>query len=208
MFLKLGVADAGSYSSSVKGNITNDLLNSKDYGYYNMNSNTGAGMALIKKLGGELPKAQTGKDVWDFFLPKSLEYANPYRSSSVGQWGNKIGNTAKKNVNEVVSDISTDFNPFNYTDVNSYLGGVMFGKENALVLDKAAYDYLGVGDERPKDDIPVIDATTQSKAYTIARNDLGSNREFIWKDPKTKITKRYTTRDKYEFPDKKTEENI
>ena len=59
--LKIGVADAGSYSSSVKGNITNDLLNSKDYGYYNMSGNTGAGMALIeKKVGGELKKLKKG----------------------------------------------------------------------------------------------------------------------------------------------------
>lgn len=45
--LTLGLADAGSYSSAVNGRITNDKLNSKDYGYYNPNSGTGAGMAII-----------------------------------------------------------------------------------------------------------------------------------------------------------------
>jgi hypothetical protein len=62
--LKIGVSDAGSYSSSVKGNITNDLLNSKDYGYYNMRGDTGAGMALIeKKVGGELKKLKRGGEL-------------------------------------------------------------------------------------------------------------------------------------------------
>ena len=45
--LRIGVADAGSYSSSISGKITNDKLNSKDYGYYNLNSGTGAGMAIL-----------------------------------------------------------------------------------------------------------------------------------------------------------------
>jgi hypothetical protein len=45
--LRIGVADAGSYSSSISGKITNDKLNSKDYGYYNRNAGTGAGMAII-----------------------------------------------------------------------------------------------------------------------------------------------------------------
>ena len=48
--LTIGVADAGSYSSNIKaqnGVINNSLLNSKDFGYYNKNSYTGAGMALI-----------------------------------------------------------------------------------------------------------------------------------------------------------------
>lgn len=49
--LTLGIADAGSFSSNVrpvKGNITNELLNSKDYGYYNRNKQTGAGLAIIE----------------------------------------------------------------------------------------------------------------------------------------------------------------
>ena len=45
--LRIGVADAGSYSSSISGKITNDKLNSKDYGYYNRNEGTGAGMAIL-----------------------------------------------------------------------------------------------------------------------------------------------------------------
>ena len=45
--LRIGVADAGSYSSSISGIITNDKLNSKDYGYYNRNEGTGAGMAIL-----------------------------------------------------------------------------------------------------------------------------------------------------------------
>lgn len=45
--LTIGLADAGSYSSAVSGKITNDKLNSKDYGYYNPNGNTGAGMAIL-----------------------------------------------------------------------------------------------------------------------------------------------------------------
>ena len=45
--LVLGVADAGSYSSSVKGNITDKKLKDWNYGYANKNSFTGAGMALV-----------------------------------------------------------------------------------------------------------------------------------------------------------------
>jgi len=45
--LKIGLADAGSYSSAISGKITNDKLNSKDYGYYNPNTGTGAGMAIL-----------------------------------------------------------------------------------------------------------------------------------------------------------------
>ena len=45
--LVLGVADAGSYSSSVKGNITDKKLKDWNYGYANRNSFTGAGMALV-----------------------------------------------------------------------------------------------------------------------------------------------------------------
>lgn len=45
--LVLGVADAGSYSSSVKGNITDKKLKDWSYGYANRNSFTGAGMALV-----------------------------------------------------------------------------------------------------------------------------------------------------------------
>ena len=47
--LTIGLADAGSYSSAVSGNITNNKLNNKDYGYYNGNPNTGAGMAILPK---------------------------------------------------------------------------------------------------------------------------------------------------------------
>lgn len=45
--LTLGLADAGSYSSAISGNLTNNKLNNKDYGYYNRNSYTGAGMAIV-----------------------------------------------------------------------------------------------------------------------------------------------------------------
>jgi len=45
--LVLGVADAGSYSSAVKGNITDKKLKDWNYGYANRNSFTGAGMALV-----------------------------------------------------------------------------------------------------------------------------------------------------------------
>jgi len=45
--LVLGVADAGSYSSSVKGNITDKKLKDWSYGYANTNGFTGAGMALV-----------------------------------------------------------------------------------------------------------------------------------------------------------------
>ena len=45
--LVLGVADAGSYSSSVKGNITDKKLKDWTYGYANTNGFTGAGMALV-----------------------------------------------------------------------------------------------------------------------------------------------------------------
>jgi len=45
--LVLGVADAGSYSSSIKGNITDKKLKDWSYGYANTNGFTGAGMALV-----------------------------------------------------------------------------------------------------------------------------------------------------------------
>jgi hypothetical protein len=46
--LTIGLADAGSYSSAVKGDVTNDKLESNDYGYVNFNKGTGAGMALVE----------------------------------------------------------------------------------------------------------------------------------------------------------------
>jgi len=46
--LTLGLADAGSYSSAVKGDVNSKKLNSSDYGYVNYNKGTGAGMALIE----------------------------------------------------------------------------------------------------------------------------------------------------------------
>lgn len=68
--LTLGIADAGSYSSNIKsssGVINNELLNSRDMGYYNRAGYTGAGMVL-KKQGGPVtwsivedrPMAQQG----------------------------------------------------------------------------------------------------------------------------------------------------
>ena len=64
--LELAVADAGSYSSSVRGDVTQDILQSKHYGYWNRNPNTGAGMALVgMRKGGEMEIYQdymTGKD--------------------------------------------------------------------------------------------------------------------------------------------------
>ncbi len=53
--LEVAVADAGSFSSSVRGDITQDKLQSKHYGYWNGNSRTGAGMALVgMRKGGEM----------------------------------------------------------------------------------------------------------------------------------------------------------
>jgi hypothetical protein len=45
--LTLGVADAGSYSSSIKGDISDSKLKDWNKGYANRNSFTGAGMALV-----------------------------------------------------------------------------------------------------------------------------------------------------------------
>jgi hypothetical protein len=45
--LTIGLADAGSYSSAIKGNITDKKLKDWNYGYANRNSFTGAGMALV-----------------------------------------------------------------------------------------------------------------------------------------------------------------
>ena len=46
--LTLGVADAGSYSSAIKGDITDKKLKDRNYGYFNRNGFTGAGMALVE----------------------------------------------------------------------------------------------------------------------------------------------------------------
>jgi hypothetical protein len=62
--LTIGIADAGSYASAVKadkqGKVNNKLLNSKDYGYWNLNSFTGAGMVLQNdfKSGGEYTETE------------------------------------------------------------------------------------------------------------------------------------------------------
>lgn len=46
--LNIGIADAGSYSSSIKGDVTDKKLKDRNYGYFNRNSFTGAGMALVE----------------------------------------------------------------------------------------------------------------------------------------------------------------
>jgi hypothetical protein len=72
--LTIGIADAGSYASAVKadkqGNINNKLLNSKDYGYWNLNSYTGAGMVLQDdfKSGGEYMEAELTPEEINWYL--------------------------------------------------------------------------------------------------------------------------------------------
>jgi hypothetical protein len=72
--LTIGIADAGSYASAVKadkqGNIDNKLLNSKDYGYWNLNPYTGAGMVLQDdfKSGGEYMEAELTPEEINWYL--------------------------------------------------------------------------------------------------------------------------------------------
>jgi hypothetical protein len=77
--LTIGIADAGSYASAVKadkqGKVNNKLLNSKDYGYWNLNNYTGAGMVLQNdfKTGGQYIEAELTPEEINWYLSQGYQ---------------------------------------------------------------------------------------------------------------------------------------
>ena len=102
-------------------------------------------------------------------------------------------------IDEWKSDIWNQINPMNYE--YSQKGAVDWFMSNLIGKEETSwlYDKLGVDDVT----VPFIDGVTQGDAYKKAREQ--GLKEFMWKNPQTKKTQRYHTREYGEFPDFETE---